>query len=61
MFNEAELQILISGSPSGIDVEDLKHNTTYTVRSQPRGQPASERGLACGLWQARHCCLPTRT
>lgn len=60
MFNEAELQILISGSPSGIDVEDLKHNTTYTVSSEP-GQPASERALARGLWQARHCCLPTRT
>jgi len=30
MFNEPELQILISGSSTGIDIEDMKHYTRYT-------------------------------
>ena len=35
MFNEPELQVLISGAPTAIDVEDLKRNCRYqgfTVR-----------------------------
>lgn len=29
MFNEAELQMLISGSEAGLDLEDLKQNVNF--------------------------------
>jgi hypothetical protein len=40
MFNEPELQILISGSPSGIDVEDMRAHTQYTVRGLGTDMPS---------------------
>lgn len=43
MFNEPELQILISGSPSGIDVEDMRAHTQYTVRGLDIDMPPCTR------------------
>ena len=40
MFDEREIQVLISGAPVPIDIEDLKHNTVYSGRSTLTGAPS---------------------
>lgn len=45
MFNPRELQILISGAPTPIDLEDLKKNTTYS------GGYSAEHHTIVKFWQ----------
>jgi ubiquitin-protein ligase E3 C len=47
MFNEAELQVLLSGSPQALDVDELKAATHYTG-----GYYALDRRIQW-LWQVR--------
>jgi hypothetical protein len=57
MFNEAELQMLISGSEEGIDVDDLMQHISYAGTRTHHPRPWASVLHCCALPAVAQSCM----